>query len=282
MFTRASETEAEAILDIITSNEIASGQKINMEKSEVSFIRNVCTHMQNMLQTKLNFTEVIEHEKYLGLPTYIGRSKKMVFQVIQDRVWKKIKGWKERFLSRAGREVLIKSNVQAIPTYAMQCFKLPESVLNNLTAMCRNFWWGQQGEERKLALIGWEKLCNSKDSGGVGMRDLGAFNLALLAKQCWQLVDNPLSFAATVLRGKYFPRSTFWEASIPPNTSYTWRSIMSARELLKEGSRWILGDGRTVRFWKDSWLEGLPGGRILSRPPNTTEGEACVADMRNT
>lgn len=47
-------------------------------------------------------------------------TKNTVFQVIHDRVWRKIKGWKERCLSRAGREVLLKS-VQAIPTYAMLC-----------------------------------------------------------------------------------------------------------------------------------------------------------------
>lgn len=86
LFTRASESEAEAIIDILNSYEAASGQKINLEKSEVSFSRNVGTNMHNMLQSKLTFTAVVEHEKYLGLPMYIGKSKKPVFQVIQDRV----------------------------------------------------------------------------------------------------------------------------------------------------------------------------------------------------
>lgn len=68
-----------------------------------------------MLVTKLNFKVVEDHERYLGLPTFVGRSKKVVFQNVMDRVWKKVKGWKERCLSRAGREVLLKSVAQAIP-----------------------------------------------------------------------------------------------------------------------------------------------------------------------
>jgi len=50
----------------------------------------------------------------------------MVFQGVQDRVWKKLKGWKEKLLSRAGKEILLKAVIQAIPTYAMQCFELPK------------------------------------------------------------------------------------------------------------------------------------------------------------
>ncbi|XP_021866530.1 uncharacterized protein [Spinacia oleracea] len=125
-----------------------------------------------MLQLKLNFMVVNEREKYLGLPTYIGRSKKTVFQVIHDRLWRKIKGWKGRCLLRVGKEVLLKSIAQAIPTFAMQCFKLPKGVLDSMNSLCRNFWCGQKGYERKLSLIGLGKQCKSKDDGGLGMRDL--------------------------------------------------------------------------------------------------------------
>lgn len=236
--------------------------------------------MQEMLLSKLNFKAMLEHEKYLGLPTFVGRSKKIVFQGILDRVWKKIKGWKERCLSRAGREVLLKSVAQAIPTYAMQCFKIPEGLINNMNSICRNFWWGQRGSEHKLALISWNRMCRSKDAGGIGLRDLSAFNDALLAKQCWRLVTNPDSFAATVLKGKYFPRTTFWDAKVPPNASYTWRSILSARDLLWQGSKWVIGDERLVRFWKDKWITGIPGGKLYSQPRSNEQEVSTVQDWR--
>ena len=123
LFTRANEKEAEKILEILSTYEVASGQKLNMEKSEVSFSRNIDQEKKNLLQMKLSFKAVEGHDKYLGLPTYVCGSKKKVFQYIQERVLKKLKGWKEGFLSQAGREVLIKTIAQAIPTYAMQCFR---------------------------------------------------------------------------------------------------------------------------------------------------------------
>ena len=83
LFTRTCEVEVDAILDVLISYKIASGQTINMRKSKVSFSRNVI-NLQNMLQSKLNFKILNEDEKYLGLPTYIGRSMKVVFQIIQD------------------------------------------------------------------------------------------------------------------------------------------------------------------------------------------------------
>ncbi|GJS85791.1 reverse transcriptase [Tanacetum coccineum] len=57
-----------------------------------------------------------------------------------------MKGWKQKLLSQSGREVLIKAVIQAIPTYAMQCFLLPSSLLNKLTAYVHRFFWGESIE----------------------------------------------------------------------------------------------------------------------------------------
>lgn len=59
---------------------------------------------------------VDRYSKYLGIPTLPGRSKKQVFNDVKERIWKKLQEWKEKLLSRAGKEVLLKSVIQAIPT----------------------------------------------------------------------------------------------------------------------------------------------------------------------
>lgn len=120
LFTRANEGEAEKSLEILSTYEAALGQRLNMEKSEVTFSRNIAQEKKQLLQMKLSCMAVESHDKYLGLPTFVSGSKKKVFKPIHERVLKKLKGWKEGFLSQAGREILIKSVAQALPTY-MQC-----------------------------------------------------------------------------------------------------------------------------------------------------------------
>ena len=69
----------------------------------------------------------------------------------------------------------------------LSCFKIPDSLCEELTITVRNFRWGQKGEEKKMAWISWEKLCIPKSQGGMGFKLLKEFNLALLAKHWWKL-----------------------------------------------------------------------------------------------
>jgi hypothetical protein len=81
---------------------------------------------KEMICQQIDIKTVTSHSRYLGLPVVFGRSKKDVFSFVQERVWKKVKGWKEKFLSRAGKETLIKAVAQAIPNYIMSCYKVPK------------------------------------------------------------------------------------------------------------------------------------------------------------
>lgn len=80
------------MLKILDLYQAASGQHINMDKFECSFSRNVLAERKNQIQDWMNIKAVERHSKYLGLPTFVGRSKKQVFDFVQDRLWKKLKG----------------------------------------------------------------------------------------------------------------------------------------------------------------------------------------------
>lgn len=94
----------------------------------------------------------------------------------------------------------------------------------------------------------------SKEAGGLGFRDLRMFNQALLAKQGWRLIQQPDSLFCRVFKAKYFSGTTFMEAKLGHRPSYAWRSIASARNVLKMGLRWHIGNGRQVRIIDDPWL----------------------------
>ncbi|GAV78934.1 hypothetical protein CFOL_v3_22399 [Cephalotus follicularis] len=147
----------------------------------------------------------------------MGRSRKAMFQTIKDRVWAKLQGWKEKLLSKAGREVLIKVVTQAIPTYAMGVFKLLLCLCEDLNRMVSNFWWGQQSDASKIHWIAWQKLCQPKSKGGLGFRDLRAFNLAMLAKQGWKLEKEEDSLCFKIMKAKYFQSYKYFVARLGRN-----------------------------------------------------------------
>lgn len=144
----------------------ASGQVINYEKSSISFNPEVSPTLKSQIAAIMGVQVVDSQDKYLGMPAVVGKSKKQIFSVIRERVWKRINGWGERSLSSAGKEVLIKAVLQSIPTYIMSCFALPRYLVSAIEAAIRAFWWGD-GNHRKLAWVSWSRMCLPKAKGGL-------------------------------------------------------------------------------------------------------------------
>ncbi|XP_028062862.1 uncharacterized protein LOC114266180 [Camellia sinensis] len=280
LFGAANPRELSMVKDILGKYEIASGQKINLEKSAICFSKNVGMDTQVGLRNAMGVGNLVDSGKYLGLPYIVGRSKRGIFNYVKDRVWKWLNGWKEKYLSAAGREILIKSVAQSIPTYIMSCFQLPDMICEEIDSMVRNYWWGERESKRKNHWKNWRALCDPKWLGGMGFRSLKAFNKALLAKQGWRLISAPDSLLARILKAKYYPHTSFLQAGVGSNPSFTWRSIFNARPLLEARLRWRVGDGRSIQIWGDKWVPQPHSFRVCS--PTTTQLQgALVSDLIN-
>ena len=79
-------------------------------------------------------------EKYLGLSMVGGKSKVNTFKELHERISKRVMGWKEKYISKAGREVLIKTIAQAIPTYSMSLFKIPKMLGDSINSTLTKYW----------------------------------------------------------------------------------------------------------------------------------------------
>ncbi|KAL0406666.1 UNVERIFIED_CONTAM: hypothetical protein Slati_3980500 [Sesamum latifolium] len=220
IFCQASLEALSCIRGILQSFENASGLKINTYKSAMVFSRNVEEDSRFELANILGVTVAPKHDKYIGLPTVVGRSKRELFEGIKDRIWHKLHSWLAKKLSQAGWAVLLKTVLQSIHIYAMSCFWLPDSFLSEIESTMANFFW-HGGNESKIHWMAWAKLCKSKANGGFGFHRLKECNLALLAKQAWRVALCPGNILNVVIGQKYFPCATFYEARLGVSPSYT-------------------------------------------------------------
>ncbi|XP_024199819.1 uncharacterized protein LOC112203021 [Rosa chinensis] len=205
LFGSATTTECMQYRRILNTYERASGQKVNFQKSSVVFSNNVSEEQQQELAAILEVQCVKEHDKYLGLPMRVGRSKSAIFAYIKERLTKKLVSWKAKILSAAGKEILIKAVAQTMPLYAMNCYLLPKGLCDEIHQLCTSFFWGDIDDKKKIHWRSWEKLCLTKAEGGMGFKNIYAYNLAMLGKQGWRLISNPHSLIAKLYKAKYYP-----------------------------------------------------------------------------
>ena len=114
-------------------------------------------------------------------------------------------------------------------------------------------------------------MCNLRARGGIGFRNLQAFNLAMLAKQAWRILSNPSSLVARVLRAKYFPTVDVLNAKLGNSLSYSWRSIYNSLKVLREGTWWRVGNGKRIHIWDDRWMPNPSTYKVISPPNNNPE-----------
>jgi hypothetical protein len=103
--------------------------------------------------------------------------------------------------------------------------------------------------------------------GGLGFRDIHNFNIAMLSRQAWRLLQQPESLCAQILSARYYPDGDMLSATPTDGISYAWRSILHGIKLVKEGYIWRIGNGESVRIWDDPWIPKL-WDRKISSPRN--------------
>jgi hypothetical protein len=271
IFLKVNDSSARKLQDILALYEDASGQMVNIEKSAIMFSKGISTAAKRKFKGLLHIEDEAFSDRYLGLSVHLGRSVSTAFGYLKEKIWKKIQGWKEKFLSRAGKEILVKAVAQAIPIYAMSCFDITKTFCDDISSMVCRYWWNNQEEDRHHWLS-WQCLSKPKCEGGLGFRDLHIFNLAMLARQGWRLLQDLDSLCGRVLRAKYFPNGNILEAKASPGILYTWRSILKGVSLLKEGLIWRVGDGTNIKVWQDPWI---PVGD--TRKPRSLRGRSPVS-----
>lgn len=251
LFFNATEAEATVMKRVLNRYEDISGQMVNYNKSLITFSPNTATDARINVCDQLGVKEANAPGRYLGLPMSIGRNKAAQFGFLLERIEQKLDGWTNHTISKAGKVTLLKSAAQSIPNFWMKFMLIPNVICEKIERKMNFFWWGNgRSNNGGIRWMSWERLCNVKEAGGLGFKRLKEFNIAMLAKQAWRLINGSNQLVTKLMKARYYPDSNFLSANLGHNPSYIWRSILEAQTVMKQGCRKRIGNGEDTKVWK--------------------------------
>lgn len=124
--------------------------------------------------------------RYLGVPL---NSKKLSLYncgPLIQHIKSKVNSWSSRSLSFAGRLLLLNTVIAGITNFWTSTFIIPKQCIMKINSLCSAFLWHGSSEAGHSAKISSEK-CTLHKKGGLGCRDLQAWNKACTLKLLWLL-----------------------------------------------------------------------------------------------
>jgi len=170
------------ILDLFME---ASGMEVNKEKS-CTFVFNTLDSIKSHLTRTLGFRQGELPTKYLGNQIDINPTRMVNWQQVTEKLKNKMASWSFRSLNIAGRIVLVKSVLQAMPIYSLSIMAAPKGACTKIKEIYGKFIWGGPNQQRKWALVSWKNLTKRKEEGGLGLRDPEMLNKVMGAKLWWR------------------------------------------------------------------------------------------------
>ncbi|CAN0918507.1 LINE-1 retrotransposable element ORF2 protein [Linum grandiflorum] len=185
VFTKADIHSVQGVRAVLQQFHSVSGLQHNPEKSDI-FVAGVDGTTAEAVVLHSGFRRGIMPFRYLGVPLSAGKLKRHDCRILLDKITARVRDWKAKLLSYAGRLQLIESVVGGILQYWMSMFLLPKSLLRDIEIVCSKFLWGTSESGRSK--VAWKHLALPKTEGGLGLKDLASWNVANVLRHIWNLL----------------------------------------------------------------------------------------------
>ncbi|XP_060972244.1 uncharacterized protein LOC133038180 [Cannabis sativa] len=140
LYCKANREEAQRVLELLNTFERASHQKVNLSKYSLFFSFNTDSGTHDSVLSTLHMRAADDHSFYLGLPSMVGRNNNVTFDFLKEKARKRIHNWESKRLSREGKEVLMKSVIQSLPTYAMSVILITLEIFKDVDRLMGRYW----------------------------------------------------------------------------------------------------------------------------------------------
>lgn len=246
--------QLQTLKHILLQFSAATGLTINFHKSTFAPIH-VDPELSSSLADILGCPVATFPQSYLGLPLSTHKLNLTDFFFIIDKVDKRLAGWRGLLLSLAGRAILVRSVLRALPVYAMSVLLLPAGIVQEIEKRCRAFFWaGQDTVTGGKCKVAWDTVCAPFANGGLGFLSLTHMNTCLLLKHLSKLHDPSNTPEPTYIVSKY-GWSPSRDVGMHDNLiTPIWRDIMKGLDFFRSATMVQLGNGTCTSFWLDLWL----------------------------
>ncbi|XP_020096969.1 uncharacterized protein LOC109716078, partial [Ananas comosus] len=242
---------------ILHKYECLSGQRVNKDKSALYLPDWLSARMKNMVTRWLNLPKGTMPFKYLGSQISGKRVKVEQSNFLVERVRSKLTSWKKNALSLAGRAILIRATLTAIPNYWMTASWIPDSVVDKITQIIRKFLWEKHGGKKGMHLIAWDNITKPLTEGGLNFRNLRKSREAFMARNALKLLNNINLPWVRIMKGKYGELDP-WKNPKLTTTSWAWRALNYTVQAIKLGLQISISDGLNTNFLEHPWLFTTP------------------------
>ncbi|GKA68670.1 putative RNA-directed DNA polymerase [Tanacetum coccineum] len=241
-----------------------SGLFPSFPKSTV-FFGNVKDFSKAKILEVMPFVEGKLPVRYLGVPLLSKRLYVNDCLPLIDKVKKRILDWKNKMLSFAGRLQLIKSVLGSMQVYWSSMFILPITISNEVERIMRDFLWNFGVFKKGKARIRWSDVCKLKIEGGLGIKSLESWNIALISKHIWNIICKKDSLWVKWVHIYKLRGRNFWDAPEREGSSWSWKKILKIRCKLRSHIVHRIGNGLNSSLWFDNWHAICPLSDFISK-----------------
>jgi len=215
-----------------------SGQIPNLNKSAILLCKSVDDTTKAHIKNIFPVPDLLPSTIHLGHPLiFTHRDKNRAYSFIYNKFLAKLTTVKANKINHAGRLAYIQSVLSSIPIYYMSTIIFSKTFIEKIISVIRRFWWAgvqQDDPSKPIAYRSWDDICQSKDNGGLGIRDLYIINKSLVIHTAYNIANSKDHFLSVVLKSKYYPHNSFWQPTSNSSKSVFWSSLMQVKKELTD------------------------------------------------